>query len=894
MEKLGKYFQAAEIRKLFLEYFEGLGHEIVSSSSLIPHGDPTLLFTNAGMVQFKEVFLGLEKRNYSRAVTSQKCVRAGGKHIALDNVGFTGRLHTFFEMLGNFSFGDYFKQDAIEYAWDFLKDVLQLPKSRLWITVFKEDDEAANLWRKISGIPQSRIIKMDEKDNFWAMGDIGPCGPCSEIIIDRGEAASCGSDCVLGKCDCDRWLEIWNLVFMQYLRDEQGCLLALPKPSIDTGMGLERIASVLQGVSTNFGIDLFVPIIEKVGYITKRKIKEQNDVFASRVIADHMRACTFLVGDGVHPSNEGRGYVMRRIIRRAIRFGRMLGIKRPFLARLVPTVVDTMKDGYPELLHKTTFIQEIVEKEELSFLKTLEDGQSRAVQMIDAVKRKGSNILSGKDAFLLYDTFGFPIDLTKDIAREQGIKVNEKEFGFALEEQRQRSRKARKIMMGDELEIYGLINEVEPTIFSGYKALENVAEVVAIISGESRETEVEPGSHAIIALNKTPFYATSGGQENDKGILLSSDGREILGRITQVSKTQHGVILHSFEASPGSSGIVIGQSLLARVDSDRRDGLTKHHTATHLLHAALKTILGDAVQQAGSLVEQHYLRFDFNYGEGLSANEIKDVQVLVNQMIMQDLPVIPYETTLENARRKGAIALFDERYGDVVRVVEIPGVSSELCGGTHVSRTGQIGSFIIESESSVAAGIRRIEAITGFSAIDKIFETMQNLKHITNSLGSTESDALKKISELQNRIKILEREIGILKGEKNQSLAMKIMMDESAVVQVGNNKIVASRQDDMSVDELRNLGDLLKGHGASVVILGSGKGPRGYLAVMVNQDKALSVDAVVIARKGAQLLDGSGGGRKYFAQAGGKNYLQIDKALETAVSEARRALSLGS
>jgi len=728
MGQVGRNLKSAEIRTLFLTFFERRGHKVIPSSSLIPYGDPTLLFTNAGMVQFKDVFLGLQPRPYPRAVTAQKCIRAGGKHNDLDNVGFTGRHHTFFEMLGNFSFGDYFKEEAIRYAWEFLTEVLELPAGRLWVTVYKNDDEAAELWRRIAGIPESKIVRLGEDDNFWAMGDTGPCGPCSEVIFDRGEEFSCGPECGLGKCDCDRWLEIWNLVFMQYVRDEAGNLSPLAKPSIDTGMGLERIASVLQGASTNYDTDLFLPIIDKVRQIAGTPFETQDHVFASRVIADHIRACTFLAADGVHPSNEGRGYVMRRVLRRAVRFGRMLGIQRPFMAELVPVVVDIMGDAYPEVSTKAEYIMQILTRDEQRFLNTLEDGQLRAAQLIAAAKQKGSKVLPGEDAFLLYDTFGFPIDLTKDMAREHGLAVDEAEFARALEEQRRRSRKAQRHVSYDAAQMVELVKGIEPTVFTGYESLETQGEVVAIIAGGSRQTEVEPGDEAMVALDRTPFYATGGGQEHDTGVLLSVDGEQVLAEVTDVLEGPNGVVLHVVKAIDSGPGIVAGQPVYAKVDKERRDGLRRHHTATHLLHKALKQVVGDEAHQAGSLVEESYLRFDFSCPRALSDEELESVQKMVNKMIMEDVPVITYETSLEDARQRGAIALFGEKYGDKVRVVEAEGFSAELCGGTHVSRTGEIGCFLITGESSVAAGVRRIEAVAGMSAVAKALEMMETLR----------------------------------------------------------------------------------------------------------------------------------------------------------------------
>jgi len=892
MGQVGRNLKSAEIRTLFLTFFERRGHKVIPSSSLIPYGDPTLLFTNAGMVQFKDVFLGLQPRPYPRAVTAQKCIRAGGKHNDLDNVGFTGRHHTFFEMLGNFSFGDYFKEEAIRYAWEFLTEVLELPAGRLWVTVYKNDDEAAELWRRIAGIPESKIVRLGEDDNFWAMGDTGPCGPCSEVIFDRGEEFSCGPECGLGKCDCDRWLEIWNLVFMQYVRDEAGKLSPLAKPSIDTGMGLERIASVLQGASTNYDTDLFLPIIDKVRQIAGTPFETQDHVFASRVIADHIRACTFLAADGVHPSNEGRGYVMRRVLRRAVRFGRMLGIQRPFMAELVPVVVDIMGDAYPEVSTKAEYIMQILTRDEQRFLNTLEDGQLRAAQLIAAAKQKGSKVLPGEDAFLLYDTFGFPIDLTKDMAREHGLAVDEAEFARALEEQRRRSRKAQRHVSYDAAQMVELVKGIEPTVFTGYESLETQGEVVSIIAGGSRQTEVEPGDEAMVALDRTPFYATGGGQEHDTGVLLSVDGEQVLAEVTDVLEGPNGVVLHVVKAIDSGPGIVAGQPVYAKVDKERRDGLRRHHTATHLLHKALKQVVGDEAHQAGSLVEESYLRFDFSCPRALSDEELESVQKMVNKMIMEDVPVITYETSLEDARQRGAIALFGEKYGDKVRVVEAEGFSAELCGGTHVSRTGEIGCFLITGESSVAAGVRRIEAVAGMSAVAKALEMMETLRQVALELDSGPDDVLAKIRGLKQTISSLEKEVQSLKSQRVNAVAATLMEDEASMRKVGNRKLVVSRQDDMNPDELRHLGDLLKAQGASVVILGSGKGPRGFLMVMVDPDLASAgVDAVTIVRTGAKAMGGSGGGKKHFAQAGGKYYQEIDKALELAAGEATSIMS---
>ena len=886
---IGKYLSSNQVRDTFLDYFNKQGHTIVPSSSLIPHNDPTLLFTNAGMVQFKNVFLGLESRPYTRAASSQKCVRAGGKHNDLDNVGFTKRHQTFFEMLGNFSFGDYFKEEAIEYAWDFITNVLEIPPEYIWVTVFEEDDEAASLWEKKTSLPSSRIVRMNHQENFWAMGETGPCGPCSEVIIDRGEEHRCGPDCALGVCDCDRWLEIWNLVFMQYFRDEEGNLTPLPKPSIDTGMGLERIASVLQGADSNFDIDLFVPIIAKVWEIAGAKGESPDEIFASRVIADHVRACTFLACDGVYPSNEGRGYVMRRILRRAVRFGRVLGINEPFLAELVPVVVGVMEDAYPELQEKQEFIMSVLTQDEEKFLITLESGQAKASEIIHDLKRKGQSEIPGSQAFMLYDTFGFPIDLTKDMAREAGLSVDEAGFERLLEEQRERSRKARKNDEFFNMDLLEVIGDLPPTEFTGYETLEDVAKVIAIIDGNKRVLELPGGSEGLIVLDKTPFYATSGGQEHDTGVFLAEDSDEIIGTVTGVEKSPNETVIH--RVSLHGQSIKVGQRLKAAVDPHRRQGLRQHHTATHLLHKALRTVLGDEVQQAGSLVESDRLRFDFHYSHDVTDSEIQQVQNIVNEAIMANMRVNVYETSLDEALEKGAIALFQDKYTEFVRVVEIEGFSMELCGGTHVSQTGEIGPFIIESQYSIAAGTRRIEAVAGKSALHAIDHMITSLKEIAAELGCSPDDIIEKIRKLQDTITCLQSEVRHLKDERAKITASLLVNDSAKTTSVGEHLLVVSRHDNMDQEELRTLGDKLKDQGASVVILGSTKNDRAFLVVMVQKDLAdMGVDAREMVKKPAQILGGSGGGRKHLAQSGGKNVTSMDKALQVAAAEAVRIL----
>jgi len=892
-EKLGKNLLSSQIRSSFLKYFEDHGHTVVPSSSLVPLGDPTLLFTNAGMVQFKDVFLGLEKRSYKRATTSQKCVRAGGKHNDLDNVGFTGRHHTFFEMLGNFSFGDYFKEDAIKYAWDFLTNVLQLPKNRLWVTVYEDDDEAEALWKKIANISSSRIVRLGEKDNFWAMGETGPCGPCSEIIIDRGEHLRCGPSCGIGTCDCDRWLELWNLVFMQFFRDEEGNMSALPKPSIDTGMGLERIASVLQGADTDFETDLFIPIIEKIEKIAGVKPGKNVPVFPFRVIADHIRACVFLASDGVFPSNVGRGYVMRRILRRAVRFGRVLGVHRPFLGELVSVVANIMKDTYPELDEKKEYVAQVLTHDEIRFLNTLEEGQKRAEEIIEHTLKQGRAVLSGKDAFLLYDTFGFPIDLTKDMAREKGLVVDEKEFEKAMERQREKSRSAQKAGIEDILDLHELVADLPRTKFVGYDILTHESKVLAIIAENSRVTEMEPGDEAFVVLDVTPFYATAGGQMADFGILefprSFGESAEVVGSVTDVSKMPEGVILHKVKAV--KQGIMVGQTLIGSVDAERRRGLERHHTATHLLHKALRTVLGEHARQSGSLVEDNRLRFDFAHFKALSREELREVEEMVNAAIMKDLPVVVEETTLEEAKRRGAMALFGEKYGEKVRVVEVGKFSSELCGGTHVRRTGEIGPFLILSESAIAAGTRRIEAVAGKDAVSRLQNMRETLLEVSARLGVSPHEIIPRLDSLWKSVESLEKEVARLKQSRREDLSSELMKSASVVAEAGNRKIVVSRQDGMKQDELRKLGDQLKSKGACVVILGSAEGERVFLLVMVDREAASAgVDAVRIVKKGASIFGGSGGGKPHMAQAGGRRSGSLEKALSTAEDEAKKLL----
>jgi alanyl-tRNA synthetase len=887
-ERLGKYMSASEVRSAFLKFFEERGHTVVPSSSLVPHGDPTLLFTNAGMVQFKDVYLGLEKRSYTRAATSQKCVRAGGKHNDLDNVGFTARHHTFFEMLGNFSFGDYFKEEAIAYAWEFLTEVVGLPKDRLWVTIYKDDDEAALLWKKIAGMPESRIVRLGEHDNFWAMGDTGPCGPCSEIVVDRGESHACGPNCGIGQCDCDRWLEVWNLVFTQYDRSADGTLTPLAKPNIDTGMGLERISSLLQGADTNYGTDLFVPIIQRIEEIAGKRAGEGAAVFPYRVIADHIRACVFLASDGVQPSNEGRGYVMRRILRRAVRFGRVLGIEEPFMAELAPVVASVMRDAYPEIGEKLEFIQTLLRQDEVRFLRTLAEGEKRAADLIEATKEKGGTVISGKEAFLLYDTFGFPVDLTKDMAREEGLTVDEAGFEAAMAEQRERSRAAKKGASASLAAMHDLVSDLPATRFAGYTETTSVATVLGLIKDEARSTELEPGDEAVVILDRTPFYATSGGQEHDTGTLSLAE-KEVAD-VLEVAKSPSGVFLHRVRAK--GPGIMVGQTIKATVDADRRLGLEQHHTATHLLHRALRSVLGDHAQQSGSLVQPSRLRFDFSHFQALSPSELREVEDACNRMIQQDQPVTWSEMPYDEARKAGAVALFGEKYGETVRMVDVCDISKELCGGTHVRRTGEIGQIQITSETAVAAGIRRIEAVAGMAALERTRTVAATLAKVAGLLGTGPDEVPARVEGLLETIEGLQREAEAKKRGHLEETSIRLISDAMEVPSAGNRKVVASRQDNMGMDDLLGLGDRLRDRGAVVSVLGTVANGRCALVVMVQEEAAKAgVDAVSIVRKAAALVGGSGGGKPHLAQAGGKRPENLDAALKAGAEEAAAQLA---
>ncbi|MGE5485078.1 MAG: alanine--tRNA ligase [Ignavibacteriales bacterium] len=878
---------AAEVRRQFLRYFERNGHTIVASSPLVPEKDPTLLFTNAGMVQFKDVFLGTDKRQYKRATTSQKCVRAGGKHNDLENVGYTARHHTFFEMLGNFSFGDYFKKDAIGFAWEFLTDVLGLPKDRLWFTVFRDDDEAAALWQETAGVPADRVIRMGEKDNFWAMGDTGPCGPCSEIIIDRGEEYSCGArECFIGKCDCDRWLEIWNLVFMQFNRDQNGALTPLPKPSVDTGMGLERIASVLQGVDTNFDTDLFTPIIGAIEELAGKQAAGGAGVFPYRVIADHARACTFLVSDGVIPGNEGRGYVLRRILRRAVRYGKVLGIDGGFMYKLVPVVGRVMGDAYPEVLDRAGLSAKVIRLEEERFLQTLEQGERIVSGLIEDAKRQGKAGISGPDAFMLYDTYGFPFDLTRDIAGENGLQVDREGFERAMREQRDRARAARKAE-GREYEagISAVLDDVPRTVFTGYEGLSSASRVRAAVKDGERTAALVKGQTGELLLDSTPFYAESGGQVADTGTIEGPAGR---GRVTGVRKLAGERIAHEVTVEEGH--LAEGDAVSAVVDAERRFAIRRNHTATHLVHRALKTVLGDHVNQAGSLVSPGRLRFDFTHFAPLSEEEIAKVERLVNDKILENLMVEAAEMGLEEAKASGAIALFGEKYGDRVRVIKIGDFSKELCGGTHASSTGEIGLLKVVSESGIGAGLRRIEAVTGHAVLDHLRAVEKALGEAAAALRVSPEEVAVRVTDMAARVKSLEREVERLQMKMAQQGVDEIV---ASAVSAGEARIAWGEVAATSADALRSVGDSVRERiGSGVVALAAVVDGKVSFVVMVTKDLVgKGVHAGRIVSEAAREAGGGGGGRPDMAQAGAKDPAMIQAALRKAVEVARNQIA---
>ena len=858
--------KTTEIRDKFLRYFENHGHECVASSSLIPGNDPTLLFTNAGMVQFKDVFLGRESRPYVRATSSQRCVRAGGKHNDLENVGYTARHHTFFEMLGNFSFGDYFKREAINYAWEFLTVEMALPKEKLWVTVFTEDDEAADIWLNEIGVDPARLTRIGAKDNFWSMGDTGPCGPCTEIFYDHGEEVPGGPPGTPEE-DGDRYVEIWNLVFMQYDRKANGELVPLPKPSVDTGMGLERLAAVMQHVKSNYEIDLFQNLIKAAAKATGVTDLEHVSL---RVIADHIRSCSFLIVDGVVPSNEGRGYVLRRIIRRAARHGFELGCKTPFFHTLVEALAKEMGAAYPELEKAKASVAKVLKNEEERFAETLEHGMKILDEAIAQLK---GNVLPGETVFKLYDTYGFPVDLTADIALSKNLKVDHEGFEKEMEAQRQRARAASHFTIdyGSEINVEG------ETEFTGYEHTNDQSKVVQLFADNKPVDSLTAGEIGIVVLDKTPFYAESGGQTGDTG-LMTADGVKVVVNDTQ--KQSSGVFLHAVEVSAGQ--LTVGDQLKTQVNAKDRKDIECNHSATHLLHAALRKVLGEHVTQKGSLVTADRLRFDFSHSEALSPEEIAQVEVLVNQQIRENNPVEARIMNIDEAKANGAMALFGEKYGNEVRVLRMGDFSIELCGGTHVKRTGDIGLLKIVSEGGVAAGVRRIEALTAEKAFQLVQDNAESLRSIAAMLKSKPETVIDKVSQVLSKNRQLEKELDRIKAKMASSEGDNL---SSAAVDIGGIKVVASKLEGVDPKSLREAVDKLKNKlGESVVVLATVNGEKVSMVAGVTKATSKTIKAGEVVNMVARQVGGKGGGRPDMAQAGGNEPHNLDKALTSVAN----------
>ena len=859
----------AEIRQAFLDFFHSKGHQVVASSSLVPHNDPTLLFTNAGMNQFKDVFLGLDKRNYSRATTSQRCVRAGGKHNDLENVGYTARHHTFFEMLGNFSFGDYFKHDAIQFAWELLTSEkwFALPKERLWVTVYETDDEAYEIWEKEVGIPRERIIRIGDNkgapyasDNFWQMGDTGPCGPCTEIFYDHGDHIW-GGPPGSPEEDGDRYIEIWNIVFMQFNRQADGTMEPLPKPSVDTGMGLERIAAVLQHVNSNYDIDLFRTLIQAVAKVTGATDLSNKSL---RVIADHIRSCAFLIADGVMPSNENRGYVLRRIIRRAVRHGNMLGAKETFFYKLVGPLIDVMGSAGEDLKRQQAQVEQVLKTEEEQFARTLE----RGLALLDEELAKLSgDTLDGETAFRLYDTYGFPVDLTADVCRERNIKVDEAGFEAAMEEQRRRAREA----SGFGADYNAMIRVDSASEFKGYDHLELNGKVTALFVDGKAVDAINAGQEAVVVLDQTPFYAESGGQVGDKGELKGAN----FSFAVEDTQKYGQAIGHIGKLAAGS--LKVGDAVQADVDEARRARIRLNHSATHLMHAALRQVLGTHVSQKGSLVNDKVLRFDFSHNEAMKPEEIRAVEDLVNAQIRRNLPIETNIMDLEAAKAKGAMALFGEKYDERVRVLSMGDFSTELCGGTHASRTGDIGLFRIISESGTAAGVRRIEAVTGEGAITTVHADSDRLSEVAHLLKGDSNNLADKVRSVLERTRQLEKELQQL---KEQAAAQESANLSSKAIDVNGVKLLVSELSGVEPKMLRTMVDDLKNQlGSTIIVLATVVEGKVSLIAGVSKDVTDRVKAGELIGMVAQQVGGKGGGRPDMAQAGGTDAAALPAAL---------------
>jgi alanyl-tRNA synthetase len=884
----------SQIREAFLKYFERNGHTRVPSSPLVPADDPTLLFTNAGMVQFKRVFLGEERRPYVRATTCQKCVRAGGKHNDLENVGHTARHHTFFEMLGNFSFGDYFKAEAIGFAWELMTKDFGLEKSRLTATVFTDDDDAFALWKKVAGLGDDRILRLGEKDNFWAMGDTGPCGPCSELHFHQGDHLPCaeeaaGRRCLGVACECDRWLEVWNLVFMQFNRDASGKMTPLPRPSIDTGMGLERVAAVLQGKLSDWDTDLFAPLIARVSALAgKRYGAGADDDVSMRVIADHGRTATFLIADGVLPSNEMRGYVLRRIMRRAMRHGRMLGITDPFLWKTVPWVVESMGAAYPEIVRERTRIEEAVRGEEERFAETLESGGRRIDEYLAAQGPGRGRAVDGGFLFTLYDTYGFPRDLAEDVLKDRGWVVTDETnvtWTTEMEAQRDRARAGATFAAGEEGEgaaVYQRLSTEIPSVeFVGYDTLTTPARILAMVRGVQRVREATEGDEVEVILDRTPAYAESGGQVGDTGTLVGRQGR---GDIVDTYYRGNKLIVHRVKIRQG--GLHEHEDVAVAVETPRRLGLRQHHTGTHLLHAALRRILGGHVAQAGSLVAPDHLRFDFSHGASVKDREVAQIEELVNEQVQANTPVTHQEMNLKEALASGAMALFGEKYGDRVRVVKIGDFSTELCGGTHLDATGQIGFFKVDTEGAVASGVRRIEAVAGHAAVEAVARQERVLREIGDILKIAPTEAPQRLRKLLDEQRALERQLQELEGKLARSKADDLV---AGARQVNGVAVVAGRIDGLDPDGLRAVADRLRDRlGSGIVVVGSVVEDRVNLVAAVTKDLTKRFQAGKLVQEVARAVGGSGGGRPDLAQAGGKEPGKLDAALEAVYDAVAR------
>ncbi len=866
---------SSEIRERFLKFFESLRHKRVPSASLIPVDDPTLYFTNAGMVPFKNYFTGAQKPKFPRATTSQKCLRVSGKHNDLENVGRTARHHTFFEMLGNFSFGDYFKREAIRYAWDFLTVEMGIPKEKLWISVFEKDDEAEDLWQKEVGIPKNRILRFGEKDNFWAMGETGPCGPCSEIHYDHGEKYGCGKPtCGVG-CDCDRYMEIWNLVFMQFERDSDGKMKPLPKPSIDTGMGLERLAAVVQGVHSNYDSDLFTPLIREVEKLTGKKYGAHDDTDVSiRVLCDHIRAATFLIADGVQPSNDGRGYVLRRVLRRAIRHGKSLGMEKPFFYKLSDVVLQEMGSVYPELGREIEIIQKMIRAEEEKFLETLDKGLTIIKEELEKARQKKEKVLSGDVVFKLYDTYGFPIDLTELIAQENRLDIDMAGFEELMEQQKGRGRRAWKGSAASRMkDVYQeILKENLTSQFVGYDHLVDKAKVAAMIKEEKRVTKSGAGEEIEIVTSKTPFYPEGGGQVGDQGVLQTRSLN------AQVLDTHKGgdLILHKVKILEGK--VQEGDEVELKVDPKLREGAMLHHSATHLLHSALRNILGTHVRQAGSLVTPEKLRFDFSHFEPVAKERLSEIEDLVNEKIRANLGVTSTILPYDEAIKMGALAFFGDKYGDQVRVLKMGDFSIEFCGGTHVNSTGQIGLLKVTSEGSVAAGVRRIEAVVGNQGVSYLRKMEGEISRLAQILKATPSDVVDRVEKLLDQVKRLEKEIQKQKARPEGD-------EKEEVREVKGIKVLTSLS---SVDDGKALRDLsdqkIQKLGSGIVLLGSAAGDKVNLVVRVSKDLTSRFHAGNLLKEIAPIVGGTGGGRPDMAQGGGTRPEALKEALQRIYS----------